>query len=58
MSRINRVFLVAQRHYSLFGITTLQVYIYYQYYPEDKLQNRIVVSIYHLLHEEKLKSAF
>ncbi|KIM87849.1 hypothetical protein PILCRDRAFT_814561 [Piloderma croceum F 1598] len=29
----------------LFGITTLQVYIYYQYYPEDKLQNRIVVPL-------------
>jgi hypothetical protein len=31
-----------QRH-SLFGITTLQVYIYYQHYSGDKLQNRIVV---------------
>ncbi|KIM77002.1 hypothetical protein PILCRDRAFT_630040 [Piloderma croceum F 1598] len=26
----------------LFGVTTLQVYVYYQHYPEDKIQNRIV----------------
>ncbi|KIM74319.1 hypothetical protein PILCRDRAFT_828312 [Piloderma croceum F 1598] len=29
----------------LFGITTLQVYIYYQHYPADKLKNRIVVPL-------------
>jgi len=29
----------------LFGITTLQVYIYYQHYSGDKLQNRIVVPL-------------
>ncbi|KIM84037.1 hypothetical protein PILCRDRAFT_6878 [Piloderma croceum F 1598] len=27
----------------LFGVTTLQVYIYYQHFPEDKLQNKLVV---------------
>jgi hypothetical protein len=35
-----------QWHHSLFGITTLQVYIYYQHYTEDKIQNRIVVCIF------------
>jgi len=34
-----------QWHHSLFGITILQVYIYYEHYPEDKIQNRIVVCI-------------
>jgi len=29
----------------LFGITTLQVYIYHQNYPKDKIHNRIVVPV-------------
>jgi hypothetical protein len=38
---------MAEWHCSLFGITTLQVYIYYQIYPKDKLQNRIMVGTCH-----------